>query len=133
MSRALNRHAGGRIGEESLYWEIVDHLPRETAQYVPKLLAATYLARYASKYGFEVTRAEPYAYDIVWTPGGTGLNIIAHSVGVSTERMHELNPQLILSMTPPGPAYPLRVPVGAGPQVVAAVGMPDRPLRRADD
>ena len=132
VSCALNRHAGGRVGDESLYWEIVDHLPPETAQYVPKLVAATYLARYASKYGFEVTRAEPYTYDIVWTPGGTRLEGVAESVGVSTARMHELNPQLIRDMTPPGAAYPLRVPVGAGPQVVAALGMPDRRVHRAD-
>ncbi len=132
VSRALNRHAGGRVGDESLYWEIVDHLPPETAQYVPKLLAATYLARYASKYGFEVTRAEPYVYDIVWTPGGTELRDVAESVSVSTERMYELNPQLIRGVTPPGPAYPLRVPVGAAHQVVATLGMTDRRIRRAD-
>ncbi len=133
VSRALIRHAGGRVGDESLYWEIVDHLPPETAQYVPKLLAATYLARYASKYGFEVTRAEPYVYDIVWTPGGTGLRDVAESVSVSTERMYELNPQLIRGVTPPGAAYPLRVPVGAVHQVVATLGMTDRRVRRADD
>ena len=133
VSRALNRHASGRVGDESLYWEIVDHLPPETAQYVPKLLAATYLARYASKYGFEVTRAEPYVYDIVWTPGGTGLRDVAESVGVSTERMYELNPQLIRGVTPPGAAYPLRVPVGATHQVVATLGMTDRRILRAAD
>lgn len=132
VSRALNQYAGGRVGDENLYWEIVDHLPSETAHYVPKLLAATYLARYASKYGFEVTRAEPYVYDIVWTPGGTGLRGVAESVGVSTERMYELNPQLIRGVTPPGAAYPLRVPVGAAPQVVATLGMTDRRIRRAD-
>ena len=133
VSRALNRHAGGRVGDESLYWEIVEHLPPETAHYVPKLLAATYLARYASKYGFEVTHAEPYVYDIVWTPGGTGLRDVAESVSVSTERMYELNPQLIRGVTPPGAAYPLRVPVGAAHQVVATLGMTDRRIRLADD
>ena len=133
VSLALNRRADGRIGDESLYWEIVDHLPPETAQYVPKLVAATYLARYASRYGFEVTRAEPYAYDIVWVPGGTGLDGVARSVGVPLERMHELNPQLIMSMVPPGAAYPLRIPVGSGSRVVAALGMTNRGIRRADD
>ena len=133
VSRALNRHAGGRVGEESLYWEIVDHLPPETANYVPKLLAATHLARYASRYGFEVTRAEAYAYDLVWTPGETGLRAVAEAVGVSVNRLYELNPQLIRGMTPPGPAYPLRVPVGQAYLVVAALGMPDSPVRRADD
>jgi membrane-bound lytic murein transglycosylase D len=133
VSRALNRHAGGRVGDESLYWDIVDHLPPETAQYVPKLVAATYLARSAARHGFEVNRAEPYVYDIVWTPGGTLLSTVGASVDVSTARMHELNPQLIRNVTPPGPAYPLRVPVGTGPQLVASLGMPDRRVYRADD
>ena len=133
VSRALNDHADGRVGDESLYWEIVDHLPPETAQYVPKLVAATYLARSASRHGFEVNRAEPYVYDVVWTPGGTQLRTVGKSVGVSTARMRELNPQLIMSVTPPGPAYPLRVPVGAGSQLVAALRMPDHKVYRADD
>ena len=50
---------GGRAGDQSLYWEIVDHLPKETAQYVPKLLAATYLARYAARFDLHVTLADP--------------------------------------------------------------------------
>ncbi len=133
VSQTLNRHAGGRVGDESLYWEIIDRLPSETANFVPKLLAATYLARYASKYGFEVTRAEPYLYDVVWTPGDTHLQDVAKTVGVSPERMHELNPHLILGVTPPGPAYPLRVPVGTALDVVATLGMPARGIRRADD
>lgn len=133
VSRALRRHAGGRVGEESLYWEIIDHLPPETAQYVPKLLAATYLARYASRYAFDVRRADPYAYDLVWTPGGTSLRAVAESVGASADRLYDLNPHLIRGMVPPGAAYPLRVPVGQAMQVVAMLGMPDRRTRRADD
>ena len=64
VSLAVARHSGGwAAGDENLYWEIVDHLPKETAQYVPKLLAATYLARYAARFDLDVTLADPYVYD----------------------------------------------------------------------
>ena len=69
VSLAVARHSDGRAGDESLYWEIVDHLPKETAQYVPKLLAATYLARYAARFDLDVTLADPYVYDLLWAPG----------------------------------------------------------------
>ena len=133
VSRVLRRHTDGRMGDESLYWEIVDHLPAETAHYVPKLLAATYLARSADRYGLDVRKVDPYAYDFVWSPGGVDLGQVAHSLGISAESMYDLNPQLIRHVTPPGEIYALRVPVGAASQVVAALAIPSRRGRLADD
>jgi membrane-bound lytic murein transglycosylase D len=133
VSLAVARHSDGRSGDESLYWEIVDHLPKETAQYVPKLLAATYLARYAARYDLDVTLVDPYVYDLMWAPGATSLADIGETMGLSANRMRELNPQLIRGVTPPGSVYPLRVPVGQAFQAVAALAGPDRRSRRADD
>ncbi len=133
VSRALARHSDGRVGDESLYWDIVDHLPKETAQYVPKLLAATYLARYAARFDLDITLADPYVYDLLWAPGATSLADIGETMGLSNDRMRELNPQLIRGLTPPGSVYPLRVPVGRAYQAMAALAAPDRRSRRADD
>ena len=120
-------------GDGNLYWEIVDHLPKETAQYVPRLLAATYLARYADRFDLDVTLADPYIYDLVWVPGATSLADVGERMGLPDDRMRELNPQLIRGMTPPGNAYPLRVPVGRAYQAMAALAAPDRRSRLADD
>ena len=120
-------------GEGDLYWDIVDHLPEETAQYVPKLLAATYLARYADQFDLDVTLADPYVYDVVWAPGSTSLARIGETMGLPRDRLRELNPQLIRGMTPPGNVYPLRIPVGLGYQAMAALAAPDRRSRGADD
>jgi len=133
VSLAIARHSDGRVGDESLYWEIVDHLPKETAQYVPKLLAATYLARYAARYDLDVTLADPYVYDLMWAPGGTSLADIGETMGLSANGMRELNPHLIRGVTPPGSVYPLRVPVGQAFQAMAALAGPDRRSRRTDD
>ena len=120
-------------GDEDLYWEIVDHLPKETAQYVPKLLAARYLARYADRFDLDVTLADPYVYDLVWAPGRTSLADVGEMMGLPDHRMQELNPQLIRGLTPPGNVYPLRVPVGWAYQAMAALASPDRGNRLADD
>ena len=120
-------------GEGSLYWEIVDHLPEETAQYVPKLLAATYLARYADQFDLDVTLADPYVYDLVWAPGATSLADLGELMGLPDDRIRELNPQLIRGMTPPGDVYELRIPVGQGYQAMAALAAPGRRSRLADD
>ena len=120
-------------GDENLYWEIVDHLPEETAQYVPRLLAATYLARYADRFDLDVTLADPYMYDLVWAPGATSLADIGEMMGLPRDRMRELNPQLIRGMTPPGNVYPLRVPLGRAYQAMAALAAPDPRSRLADD
>ena len=134
VSLAVARHSGGwAAGDENLYWEIVDHLPKETAQYVPKLLAATYLARYAARFDLDVTLADPYVYDLLWAPGATSLADIGETMGLSDNRMQELNPQLIRGLTPPGSVYPLRVPVGQAYEAMAALAAPDRRIRRADD
>ena len=133
VSRALARHSNGWEGDEDLYWEIIDHLPAETAQYVPKLLAATYLARDAALFDLDVTLADPYVYDLVWGPGRTALSDSEGTLGLLPDRMHELNPQLIRGVTPPGGVYPLRVPVGRAFEVMAALAAPSQRDRLADD
>ncbi len=133
VSDALQRYTDGRTGDDSLYWEISDHLPSETANYVPKLLAVTYLARSAARYGFDVRPADPYEYDFIWSPGGVDLDDVAHSLGIAAEQMHDLNPQLIRNMTPPGEIYALRIPVGMASRVVAARALSNPGTRLADD
>ena len=132
VDRVLRRYADGRTGEEELYWEVLDHLPRETREYVPRLVAATLLARDAGTYGFEVDHVTAYQYDRVFVPGGTSLMRIASALDVRPSVLRGLNPHLILGVTPPDQTYPLRVPVGASPQVVASLGRFPT-TRRADD
>jgi len=125
VDRALRSHAeGGREGEEALYWEIIDHLPRETREYVPRILAATMLASYAEAYGFEVEPRGPYEFDRVWVPGGTSLGKVADVLDLRVRVLRDLNPHLLQGITPPGNAFALRVPVGTASQVVASLDRP---------
>lgn len=129
VDRVLARHADGRTGDEDLYWEVLDHLPRETRDYVPRLVAATLLAEGAEAEGFDVDRAKPYRYERVFVPGGTSLPRVAWLLDVEPRVLRNLNPHLIQGVTPPDETYPIRVPPGMGPQVVATVGRAGRTPR----
>ncbi len=121
-------------GDEDLYWSIQHDLPRETREYVPRMLAATLLARDADLNGFDVTPARPYEFDRVWVPGGTSLGVVARAVGSEAAMLRALNPHLVRGVTPPGASYPLRIPVGTTQRVVAALGGgPWGRFHRADD
>jgi peptidoglycan lytic transglycosylase D len=133
VSRVLRQHAEGRSGNEALYWEIIDHLPRETADFVPRLLAATTLALNPGRYGLEFEPVQPYAYDVVWVPGGTRLSAVASGLGVEERRLWSLNPHLTRGVTPPEYAFGLRVPTGMASLAVVALSPRAERSRLADD
>jgi len=123
VNRALRRSDRTGVEEEAVFWEIQHHLPRETREYVPRMIAATMLANEAETYGFgDVVRRGAYAYDRVWVPGGTSLWAVAEATGADMRAMRSLNPHLLQSVVPPGASYELRVPVGSTHQVVASIG-----------
>ena len=132
VERVLNLHAEGRTGDEDVYWEVLDHLPRETRDYVPRLVAATILAENAEAYGFVVDFADPYRFDRAFVPGGTTLAKVAAGLGVDERVLRDLNPHLMRRISPPGEMYGVRVPVGDALQVVALLNR-DLRTRRADD
>ncbi len=132
VDRELRRHAQGRTGDEALYWEILAYLPRETREYVPRIVAATFVAEGATELGFDTTSADPYRFERVFVPGGTSLSRIARNLDLDLRVLQDLNPHLIRGATPLREIYPVRVPLGESPRVVASLGRVGR-LRSADD
>jgi membrane-bound lytic murein transglycosylase D len=133
VARVLRTHAGDQAGHEELYWEIIEHLPRETRAYVPKMLALIVLGQAAQDYGFEVVPSSPVEYDRVWVPASTSLRWVASSAGVPVSKIRELNPHLIRGVTPPSELYPVRIPPGTAPLLVASRGGRWRTLAVDDD
>ena len=131
VERLVNRHAGGRLGDEDVYWQILEYLPRETREYIPKLIAVTVLSREMEAAGFD-SSAEPYRYESVFVPGGTRLASIAQALEVDPRELAELNPHFVRGVTPPDVAYGVRVPVGRGSAVVSSLARAPWE-RRADD
>ena len=109
----LRQLTGSRGGEEKLYWMIRPYLPPETQAYVPKLLAASRIARSPVQYGFaDLAPAPPLSFREVSVPGGVDLAVVAEAAGVSPALVIELNPHLVRQMTPPGRRWPVRIPAG---------------------
>lgn len=112
VERIVREKAGGRFGDESVYWKISGSLPGETRDYVPVMLAMGHIGKEPAKYGFpDLEMQEPLAFEEVTVPGGTRLADVAKQLGVDEAELLELNPHLIKEMTPPGREWQVRVPI----------------------
>jgi len=118
---------------------------RETKEYVPRIMAATIIARNPDRYGFTQESAEPHQFDEAIITRPVHFRAIANATGIPYEELRLLNPELRRDATPPGDEpYHLKVPVGTKakveqlldriptykfPQVLAKaqVGTPGRP------
>lgn len=86
---------------------------RETRNYVPIILAMTYVGKNLDIYDIEIKDpAPPLEYDTVETDSEIHLDLIADIAGTTAETIKELNPALLRSATPPY-AYDLRLPKGS--------------------
>jgi membrane-bound lytic murein transglycosylase D len=125
-----------KYGSENL-WELAEfsYLRTETKDYVPKLIAATLIAKEPDKYGFIEIPALPSAeVDTVIVPTPTDLRAIAAAAGTDLETIKGLNPSLRSYATPPGAAdFPVLVPRGSGTafaERLATIPPPKRMVER---
>ena len=101
------------------YWQLLRYenaLPRDTALYVPKALAAAIIGRNRALFGFDKLKLKkPVAWDQVMVPRSTTLATLAKAAGVTVKQIRLLNPQLLRGRTPPGIRnYTVRIPRGSG-------------------
>jgi membrane-bound lytic murein transglycosylase D len=90
-------------------------LKRETKGYVPKLMAAAILSKHPEAFGFrkEEIEAERWTeYEPVNVPHAVELEAVARAAELSTRDLHELNPELRRSCTPPR-GYAVKLPLGS--------------------
>jgi membrane-bound lytic murein transglycosylase D len=92
------------------------HLPRETREYVPMILAAIVIARNPAQYGFTVASDGKLEYEKVTLPGPVDLRRVAEWTGTSIVTIQSLNPELRRWTTPVrSSGYELKVPEGTAP------------------
>lgn len=97
------------------FWALSESraIPRETRNHVPKIIAASLIARSPAQYGFgRLDPAEPLRYDVVTVPEATSMDVLAEAAGVSEDRIRELNPEFRRNVTPPGREVQVKVPPG---------------------
>jgi membrane-bound lytic murein transglycosylase D len=133
VSRIARRHGTAPWGHESLYWQVLEHLPVETGHYVPRFLAVRALALELEAEGFEPAPVEPYRYSLVWVDRSWTFLQIAEATGISVETLRDLNPHLIADRTPVRGPYPLRVPEGSSVRVASRLTRPEGTYALADD
>ena len=100
------------------FWKLCKKpdFPRETALYVPKVLAAAYIVRKPENYGVEQFQVlSPFDYDVFYTPGGTDLKKMSLGAKISLKELKALNPDLKTNILPKFiPSHSLRIPEGSG-------------------
>lgn len=86
-------------------------LPRETAAYVPRLLAYAAVVSDPERYGMELPdlTVEP-GFDVVELPGQYDIAVIAERIGVDPDALYNWNPALNQWATPPGGPHRILVP-----------------------
>ena len=92
---------------------------RETRNYVPIILAMTYVGKNEEMYGIEIKDpAPPLEYDTIETDTEIHFDLIADITGTSAATIKQLNPALLRSATPPYD-YKLRLPKNSGETFVS--------------
>ena len=110
---------GGRIARKirlhghDNFWKM--RLPAQTADFVPKFIAAARIGEDPEKYGFQDRDVPALTYDVLLVNDATDLDLIARCAGVGTDQVRDLNPALLRGASPPDiREYPVRVPRGTG-------------------
>jgi hypothetical protein len=113
------------------FWDLYNQLPNETARYVPRFLATLHIVKNPKKFGMNLPEpyAKPIVYETVKTNKSMKLFDIACQMGISTDTLVMLNPELRHQITPDRP-YDLKIPQGAGAAVRARRG-PDQGVEAA--
>lgn len=105
------------------FWKLAaaKHLPSETSNYVPKILAAAIIGKHPERYGFDDVEPKPeLRYDEVPVEGSVDLEVLAECAGIDLERFNYLNPGLRRWATP-SEGYAVRVPAGRGESFATAL------------
>jgi membrane-bound lytic murein transglycosylase D len=121
VSRALTRMPR-QESADAAYFEMAErrYIRRETRDYVPKLIAATVIAKSPGAHGFEdIEPMNALVYDEVKLQGQTGLDVVAELADTTTRALMELNPQFFRGATPPNEEVTVRVPRGTAGQVIS--------------
>jgi membrane-bound lytic murein transglycosylase D len=106
---------GLRKSKTKDFWSLSEtrHLPRETREYVPKLIAAAIVSKSPERFGLDVPDyLDPVPLEVMTVTVATDLKTIAQACGgdVTEKELLDLNAELYRRVTPPGRTYSVKVP-----------------------
>ncbi len=98
------------------YWVLSKKkdFPKETEQYIPKLIAAMLIAKAPKLYGFrDLKPMSPTQYEFLNAPGGTDLERLALYLGIDKEGLTHINPEIVKGFIPQYiSSHKIRIPLG---------------------
>lgn len=114
----LVRRTLKNYGSDSSFFQLTSMgvVNRETADYVPKLIAAMIISKNPEKFGFDTTDAPlPPATKTIMLTRSVSIHDLAKSLKIDKSVLESLNPELRLGITPPpratsGGEFELEVP-----------------------
>lgn len=128
MNKAIKK-AGGKKD----FWYLAEngYLSRQTAEYVPKLIAIADLAINNEYYGidipshdeeFEILENEKNGnFDYINVKKAYSLNLLAQEMRMDSETLKKLNPSFTLGMTHPSRESQIRLPLGMAQSALDAL------------
>lgn len=103
------------------FWDLYVMLPRETARFVPRFIAALLIINNPQKYGFHLPEPLPLLeYETVTINRALKLSTLSKALGLKKEELASLNPELRHDATPDH-EYILRVPPGYSGKTIASL------------
>jgi membrane-bound lytic murein transglycosylase D len=110
-----------RVDYMDNFWDLYRQLPRETARFVPRFIAAVLIINNPERYGFNLPQPFPaLSFEVIAINHPFKLSSLAAALGVDASELAFLNPELRNESTP-GYEYALRVPKGGSENALAAV------------
>jgi membrane-bound lytic murein transglycosylase D len=103
------------------FWDLYRQLPRETARFVPRFIAAALIISDPQKYGFSLPEPDPpLKFETLTVNYPFKLSALAAALGVDAAELTDLNPELRYDSTPTY-EYCLRIPEGYRERASVAV------------
>jgi membrane-bound lytic murein transglycosylase D len=126
VTRALRRYEGAD------YWELCRKkaLKRETIQYVPRLLAVSYILSNPRHFGINPSWPEDPQWTRIPIGRSVDLGLVAEHAGLSGTDLKKANGELYYGITPPDPNYHIKVPLAQAAAVAAVLEDPEITLIR---
>lgn len=112
ISRIMKQVTGSeKATSEEDYYRIWSRLPKETRDYVPKMIAAARIAKDPKAYGFDhLIPDEPLSVEEVEVKPGTTLAQVAEESRADVQELRMLNPHLKKGRVPSDGFYPVKMP-----------------------
>lgn len=90
-----------RAGQVGSYWDIWEHLPRETRNYVPAFIAASYGYTFHKAHDLTPTLVtQALTVDTVMINRMLHFDQISSTIGITTDELRTLNPQYRIDIIP---------------------------------